>query len=44
MLINSKNKWVEELVENKDIIAYLVDKLMILKNNNFSFKNNIEYA
>lgn len=41
---NSKRGQVGKLVKSKEVMAYLVDTPVVLNNNGFSFKNNIEYA
>lgn len=41
---NSKRGQVREPVGNEEIMAYLADKPVILNDNSFSFKNNVEYT
>lgn len=43
-IINSKKRQAGEWVKNKDVMAYLVDILVILNNNGLPFNNNIEYG
>lgn len=43
-LTNSKKKQAKELGRNEEIMAYLVDKLVILNNNSLLFKNNVKYT
>lgn len=41
--MNSKREQVRKSIKNKEIMAYLANILAILNNNDFLFKNNIEY-
>lgn len=41
---NSKKCQIEELIVDKDVIAYLADKLVVLNNKSILFIKNVEYA
>ncbi len=41
---NSEKKQAEEPVRDEEVMAYLVDKPVILNDNGFPFKNNVKYV
>lgn len=42
--ISSKKKQARKPVENKEVMAYLMDIPVVLNDNGLSFKNNIKYV